>query len=135
VRVLPDLTVAGRPEIFVVGDVASLEQDGWPLPGVAQVAMQQGRHAARAIAARVAGRPAPPPFRYRDYGAMAVVGRNFALYQRARLRFGGFAAWLFWALVHIVQLELFQNRLLVFAQGAWTYLPRQRGSRLILGEK
>jgi NADH dehydrogenase len=135
VRVLPDLTVAGRPEIFVVGDVASLEQDGWPLPGVAQVAMQQGRHAARAIAARVAGRPAPPPFRYRDYGAMAVVGRNFELYQRARLRFGGFAAWLFWALVHIVQLELFQNRLLVFAQWAWTYLTRQRGSRLILGEQ
>jgi NADH dehydrogenase len=133
VRVLADLTVPGHPEIFVVGDVAALDQDGKPLPGVAQVAMQQGRHAARTIAARVAGLPAPPPFRYRDYGAMAVVGRNFALYERARLRFGGFSAWLFWALVHIVQLELFQNRLLVFAQWAWTYLTRQRGSRLILG--
>jgi len=133
-RVSPDLTVPGRPEIFVVGDVAACEQDGRPLPGVAQVAMQQGRHAALTIAARVAGRPAPPAFRYRDYGAMAVVGRNFALYERARLRFGGFFAWLFWALVHIVQLELFHNRLLVFAQWAWTYLTRQRGSRLILGD-
>lgn len=133
VRVLPDLTVPGHPEIFVLGDVAALEQDGKPLPGVAQVAMQQGRHAARTIAARLAGRPAPPPFRYRDYGAMAVVGRNFALFERARLRFGGLAGWLFWALVHIVQLELFQNRLLVFAQWAWTYVTRQRGSRLILG--
>jgi NADH dehydrogenase len=134
-RVAPDLSLPGHSEVYVVGDVAAVEQDGRQLPGVAQVAMQQGRYAGAAIAARLAGRPAPPPFRYVDYGSMAVVGRNFALYERARLRFGGLLAWLFWALVHIVQLELFHHRLIVFAQWAWTYLSRQRGSRLILGRR
>jgi NADH:ubiquinone reductase (H+-translocating) len=135
VRVAPDLTVPARPEVFVIGDLAAVDQDGRPLPGVAQVAMQQGRYAGAAIAARLAGRPAPPPFRYRDYGNLAVVGRNFALFERARLRFGGLVGWILWAFVHIVQLELFHNRLIVFAQWAWTYLTRQRGSRLILGRR
>jgi NADH dehydrogenase len=135
VRVGPQLEVPGRPGIFVVGDAALCESDGRPLSGVAQVAMQQGRHAARVVAARAAGRPEPPPFRYRDLGNMAVVGRNFALVESGRLRASGFLTWLAWALVHLRSLALFQNRLLVMAQWAWTYLTRQRGSRLILGRR
>ena len=133
VRVGPDLSVPGRPELFVIGDAASYEQDGRPLPGVAQVALQQGRQVARVIERRLAGQPPPPPFRYRDKGNLAVVGRNFAVLERGAWRSQGFLAWLVWALVHIQFLALFQNRLLVMAQWAWTYLTRQRGSRLILG--
>ena len=135
VRMSPDLTVPERPEIFVIGDVAALEQDGRPLPGVAQVAMQQGSYSAEVIARRVGGRPVPPPFRYRDKGNLAVVGRNFAVLERGRWKSGGFVAWLVWAFVHIRFLTLFHNRVLVFAQWAWTYLTRQRGSRLILGKR
>jgi NADH dehydrogenase FAD-containing subunit len=129
------LNPPGRPELLVVGDVAAYEQDGKSLPGVAQVAIQQGRHAARVIAARVARAPEPAPFRYHDKGNLAVVGRNFALLERGRWRTSGFLAWLVWAFVHIQFLALFQNRLLVMAQWAWTYLTRQRGSRLILGRR
>ena len=134
VRVAPDLTVPGRPELFAIGDVASLDQDGRALPGVAQVALQQGRHVARVIAARLAGSPPPPPFRYRDLGNMAVVGRNFALLERRGLRLGGYLAWLAWALVHLESLALFSNRLAVFTRWAWQYFTAQRGSRLILGK-
>jgi len=133
VRVGPDLAVPGRDDLFVIGDAASFEQEGRPLPGVAQVAMQMGRHVARRIARRVAGEPPPSPFRYRDVGNLAVVGRNFAVFESGRWRSGGFHAWLIWALIHIQQLALFQNRLAVMARWAWTYLSRQRGSRLILG--
>jgi NADH dehydrogenase len=132
VKVGPDLSVAGHPEIFVVGDVAAFEQNGHPLPGVAQVAIQGGAYTARVISRRVAGRSAPPPFRYRDRGNLAVVGRNFAILDRKGLRLSGFPGWLVWAFVHIRFLELFQHRIVVFAQWAWTYLTRQRGSRLIL---
>jgi NADH dehydrogenase FAD-containing subunit len=132
-RVDGDLSVPGRPEVFVIGDAASYDQDGAPLPGVAQVAMQQGRHVARVLEGRLAGKRSPGPFRYRDRGNMAVVGRNFALLERGAWKSHGFLTWLGWALVHIYQLALFQNRLLVMAQWAWTYLTRQRGSRLILG--
>jgi NADH:ubiquinone reductase (H+-translocating) len=89
VRVLTDLSVPGRPEIFVVGDTASLEQGGNPLPGVAQVAMQQGRYVGRSIAGRVAGQPQPRPFRYFDKGNMAVIGRNFAVLESGRARLSG----------------------------------------------
>ncbi len=133
VKVGPDLSVPGRAELFVVGDVATFEQDGRPLPGVAQVALQQGRHVARVIAARLAGSAPPPAFRYHDKGNLAVVGRNFAVLERGRWKTSGLVAWLAWALVHIQFLALFQNRLLVMAQWGWTYLTRQRGSRLILG--
>jgi NADH dehydrogenase FAD-containing subunit len=132
VRVEADMSVPGHPEVFVVGDVAYYEQDGKPLPGVAQVAMQQGRHAARVLRARLAGKPAPKPFRYFDKGNMAVVGRNFALLESHRLRLSGVLAWLAWALIHINYLAQFNNKLLVLAQWAWTYLTRQRGSRLII---
>lgn len=133
VLVQGDLTVAGHPNVFVIGDVASLEQDGKALPGVAQVAMQQGRYVGKVIARRLAGAAAPKPFRYFDKGNMAVVGRNFALLEAQKLRLSGFPAWLAWAFIHINYLAQFNNKLLVMAQWAWTYVTRQRGSRLILG--
>jgi NADH:ubiquinone reductase (H+-translocating) len=132
VRVLPDLTVPGRPEVFVVGDTAFLEQRGKPLPGVAQVAMQQGRYVGRVIARRVAGQAMPRPFRYFDKGNMAVIGRNFAILESGRLRLSGFLAWLAWAAIHIAFLPQAGNRLLVFTQWAWNYVTKQRGARLIL---
>lgn len=132
VRVQPDLTVPGRPEVFVVGDTAHLEQDGRPLPGVAQVAMQQGRYAGTVIASRVAGRTAPAPFRYFDKGNLAVIGRNFAILETGRLRLSGFPAWCVWAGIHLAFLPANGNRLMVARQWAWTYLTKQLGSRLIL---
>jgi NADH dehydrogenase FAD-containing subunit len=132
VRVQPDLTVPGRPEVFVVGDTAHLEQDGRPLPGVAQVAMQQGRYAGTVIASRVAGRAAPAPFRYFDKGNLAVIGRNFAILETGRLRLSGFPAWCVWAGIHLAFLPANGNRLMVARQWAWTYLTKQLGSRLIL---
>jgi len=131
VSVQPDLTVPGRPEVFVVGDTAHLEQDGKPLPGVAQVAMQQGRYVGKVIASRVAGRPAPAPFRYFDKGNLAVIGRNFAILESGRVRLAGFPAWCVWAGIHLAFLPASGNRLIVFGQWAWTYLTRQLGSRLI----
>jgi len=133
VWVLPDLTVSGRPEVFVVGDTASLEQDGKPLPGVAQVALQQGRYAGRVIAARVTGQSPPRPFRYFDDGNMAVIGRHFSIIETGRLRVSGFAAWMAWAAIHLAFLPQTGNRLMVFTQWVWSYMTKQRGSRLILG--
>jgi NADH:ubiquinone reductase (H+-translocating) len=132
VRVQPDLTVPGHPEIFVVGDTASLEQDGRPLPGVAQVAMQQGRYAGRLIHRRIDGKPTPPPFRYFDKGNMAVVGKGFAVLESGRLRLSGFLAWMAWAAVHLEFLGQSSLRVSVFVQWVWTYLTGQRGSRLIV---
>ena len=133
VLVEPDLSVPGRPEVLVVGDVAAKLQDGAPLPGVAQVAIQGGRYVGRVVARRLTGRPAPPPFRYRDKGNLAVVGRDFAVLERGGLRLSGWLAWALWATIHITYLALFNNRLLVFTQWVWSYLTWQRGSRLILG--
>jgi NADH dehydrogenase len=135
VRVRPDLTVPERPEVFVIGDTASLDQDGKPLPGVAQVAMQQGHYAARVIARRVAGQSPPRPFRYFDKGNLAVIGRNFAILEKGRLRLSGFVAWVVWAAIHVAFLPQAGNRLMVFTQWAWTYVTKQRGSRLILGPR
>jgi NADH:ubiquinone reductase (H+-translocating) len=132
VEVQTDLTVPGHPEIFVVGDTASLQQDGRPLPGVAQVAMQQGRYAGRLIARRISGRPASRPFRYFDKGNMAVVGKGFAILQSGRTRLSGFLAWLAWAGVHIQFLAQSNLRVSVFLQWVWTYVTGQRGSRLIV---
>jgi NADH:quinone reductase (non-electrogenic) len=132
VRVLPDLSVPGRPEIFVVGDTASLDQGGKPLPGVAQVAMQQGRYVGRSIAARVAGQAPPLPFHYFDKGNMAVIGRNFAILESGRAHLSGFIAWLAWAAIHIMFLPQAGNRLMVFTQWAWSYMTKQGGARLIL---
>jgi NADH dehydrogenase FAD-containing subunit len=132
VRVEPDVSVAGHPEIFVVGDTASLDQDGTPLPGVAQVAIQQGRYAGHVIYRRVAGLQAPEPFRYFDKGNMAVVGKGFAVLQSGKVRMSGFLAWLAWAGVHLQFLAQSSLRVSVFVQWVWTYLTGQRGSRLIV---
>jgi len=132
VRVQPDLTVTGHPEIFVVGDTASLDRDGHPLPGVAQVAMQQGRYAGTLIHRRLGGKPTPPPFSYFDKGNMAVVGKGFAVLQSGRLGLSGFLAWMAWAAVHLEFLGQSSLRVSVFVQWVWTYLTGQRGSRLIV---
>jgi NADH dehydrogenase len=132
VRVQPDLTVPGHPEIFVVGDTASLDQNGKPLPGVAQVALQQGRYAGRSIHSRSVGGAAPKPFRYFDKGSMAVVGRGFAVMQTGKIHLSGFSAWLAWAAVHLQFLATLNLRVSVFVQWVWTYITGQRGSRLIV---
>jgi NADH:ubiquinone reductase (H+-translocating) len=135
VRVQPDLTVPGYPEVFVIGDVATLEQDGRTLPGVAQVAIQQGRYAARVIERRLAGRPAQPPFRYFDKGSMAVVGKNFAVLESGRFRMSGFLAFLAWGAVHLQFLAQASLRATVFLQWVWMYTTNQPGSRLIVGHR
>src|SRR5712664_3226646 len=132
VRVQKDLTVPGHPEIFVVGDTASLEQDGRPLPGVAQVAIQQGRYAGRLIRRRLRGGSAPRPFRYFDKGSMAVVGKGFAVLQAGKVRMSGFLAWLVWAGVHLEFLAQSNLRVSVFLQWVWTYVTGRRGSWLII---
>jgi NADH dehydrogenase len=132
VRVLKDLSVPGQPEIFVVGDTASLDQDGRPLPGVAQVAIQQGRYAGRLIDRRVTGRAVPAEFRYFDKGNLAVVGKGFAVLQSGKVHVSGFLAWLVWAAVHLQFLGESSLRVSVFVQWVWTYLTGQRGSRLIV---
>jgi len=132
VRIQKDLTVPGHPEIFVVGDTASLDQNGKPLPGVAQVAMQQGRYAGKLIHNRIVGSPPPDPFSYFDKGTMAVVGKDFAVLQSGRVQISGFAAWLTWAAVHLQFLATSSLRLSVFLQWVWTYVTGQRGDRLIV---
>ncbi len=132
VRIQPDLSVPGRPEVFVAGDTATMDQDGKPLPGVAQVAIQQGRYAGRLIGRRIAGKPAPRPFRYFDKGNMAVVGKGYAVLQTGKIHIAGFVAWLAWAAIHLEFLATSSLRLAVFLQWVWTYLSGQRGSRLIV---
>ena len=132
VRVLNDMTVPGHPEIFVIGDTASLDQDGKPLPGVAQVAMQQGRYAGKLIHRRLSGESAPGPFRYFDKGNMAVVGKGFAILQTGKLAISGFVAWMAWAAIHLEFLAQSSLRVSVFVQWVWTYITGQRGSRIIV---
>jgi len=132
VRIQKDLTVPGHVEIFVVGDTASLDQNGKPLPGVAQVAMQQGRYAGKLIHSRIIGSPSSHPFSYFDKGTMAVVGKGFAVLQSWKVQISGFVAWLTWAAVHLQFLATSSLRLGVFLQWAWTYVTGQRGDRLIV---
>jgi NADH:ubiquinone reductase (H+-translocating) len=132
VRIRKDLTVPGHPEIFVVGDTASLDQNGKPLPGLAQVAIQGGRYAGRLIRSRIVGNPPPPPFSYFDKGSMAVVGKGFAVLQSWKVQVSGFGAWLAWAAVHLQFLSTSSLRLSVFLQWVWTYVTGQRGDRLIV---
>ncbi|HEY6930277.1 MAG TPA: NAD(P)/FAD-dependent oxidoreductase [Thermoanaerobaculia bacterium] len=134
VSVEPDLSVPGHPEVFVIGDLAVfLHQTGKPLPGVAQVAIQQGRYAATAIVRRVTGQPSAGPFHYRDLGTLAVLGRGAAIADLGRVRFSGFPAWLFWCFVHILKLIGFRNRFIVMFEWAWAYFRSERGARLITG--
>src|SRR5215471_11371963 len=132
VRIQKDLTVPGHPEILVIGDTALLDQNGKPLPGVAQVAIQQGRYAGKLINSRIVGSPPPAPFSYFDKGNMAVVGKGFAVLQSGKVQVSGFGAWLTWAAVHLQFLATSSLRLAVFLQWAWTYLTGQRGDRLIV---
>jgi len=133
VVVEPDLTAPGHPEIFVIGDLSLFtHQGGKPLPGVSPVAMQQGRHVARSIRDRLAGRAARP-FRYLDKGSMAVVGRSAAIAELLGLNLRGFPAWLAWCLLHIFYLIGFRNRFIVMFEWAWAYVTYQRGARLITG--
>lgn len=134
VEVQPDLSLPGDPRVFVIGDLAALAgDDGKPLPGVAQVAMQQGRHAARNLLADLRGAPRAP-FHYRDKGSMATIGRRAAVLQSKRMKLTGWLAWAAWLFIHILFLIGFRNRISVFVQWAWSYATWQRGARLITGD-
>jgi NADH:ubiquinone reductase (H+-translocating) len=133
VPIKSDLTLAGFKNAFVIGDMAScLGTDGKPLPGVAPVAIQQGKYVAKTICDRLRGRDTKP-FHYRDYGTMATIGRKAAVVDMGRFKFAGYFAWLIWLFIHLMQLVGFENRLLVFWQWAWSYLTRGRSARLITG--
>jgi NADH dehydrogenase len=133
VIVNPDLSAPGHPDIFVIGDAAlALGADGQPLPGIAPVAKQQGWYVAGLIKARVRGESVPP-FRYRDYGILATVGRKRAVMQAGRLKLRGFIAWVIWCVAHIYFLIGFRNRLAVALNWVWNYATFQRGTRLITG--
>lgn len=127
-KVQADLSVPGRPEIFVVGDTAVLAE---PIPGVAPAAKQMGTHAGRRVAANILGATAPVPFRYRHQGDLATIGRNSAIVSYRGLKLSGRLGWLFWSLVHILFLVGFRSRLIVAVNWLWSYLTLQRSVRLI----
>ncbi len=131
VPVQPDLTLAGHPEVSVIGDLATLQQDGRPVPGVAPAAMQMGRHAARNVLRALAGKERLP-FRYADKGSLATIGRKAGVADFGRFHMSGFLAWLAWLLIHIFFLIGFRNRLVVMTDWAWSYFTHQRFARLIL---
>jgi NADH dehydrogenase len=130
----PTLTIPGHADVFVVGDVCALQQNGQWLPGVAQVAMQGGAHAAANIVRAVRGQSLEP-FRYSDYGNMAVIGRAAAVADLGKVRLSGLLAWLIWVFLHIFWLIGFRNRIAVMGEWAWAYFTLQRRVRLITGEK
>jgi NADH dehydrogenase len=134
VKVKSDLTIPNYPDIYVVGDLAcAADANGKPLPGVAQVAMQGGTYAAKAILRKVKNRPELPPFHYFDKGTLAVIGRAAAVADVFGLHISGFLAWLVWAFIHVTYLVSFQSRILVFVQWAIQDLTFSRGARLITG--
>jgi NADH:ubiquinone reductase (H+-translocating) len=130
----PTLNVPGHPEIFVAGDICSFQQDGKPLPGVAQVAKQQGAHAAQNIARAIRGEPLTP-FHYVNYGNVATIGRGSAVVDVGPVRASGWLAWVFWLFLHIFWLIGFRNRVAVLGEWAWAYITFQRRIRLITGGK
>jgi NADH:ubiquinone reductase (H+-translocating) len=135
VPVTPELTLPGHPEVYVIGDLATLPgPDGRPLPGVAPVAQQQAAHAARNIVRRIQRQPLRP-FRYRNYGNMATIGRGSAIADFGRVHLSGFIGWLLWLFIHIMKLVGFRNRVLVLVQWAAAYLTYQRSVRLITGDR
>jgi len=134
VLVEPDLSLLNHPEIFVIGDLANYRQPtGQPLPGLAPVAMQEGEYVARLLRNRLDGKTTAP-FRYKDRGNMAIVGRGSAVAHIGRFQLAGFGAWLAWLFVHIVNLIEFENKILVLVQWAWYYFRRNRAARLITGD-
>jgi len=135
IEVEPDLSIPNHPEVFVIGDLARmLNADGTQVPGVAQGALQGGKHAAKIIAAEVAGRPARKAFKYWDKGNMATIGRMSAVIATKRFARHGFLAWMLWWAVHIMFLVGFRNRLLMMAHWAWSWVSYKRGARLITGD-
>lgn len=135
IKVQPDLTIPGHPEIFVVGDLALVTgKDGKPVPGVAPPAMQEGRYAAKVIEARLRGDAPPAPFHYFDKGDMAVIGRAAAVANVFGLHVAGFLAWFIWLFIHLMYIVKFQSRLQIFIQWGFEYLTFSRGARLITGD-
>ena len=135
ISVQSDQSLAGHPELFVIGDISrALDAEGKPLPGLAPVAMQQGQYVARQIMARLQGNSPLPPFRYRNRGTMATIGRSAAVAQLGSWTFCGFLAWLMWLFVHLMLIVQFQNRLLVLMQWLWCYTTHNRSARLITGD-
>ncbi|MCD9085636.1 NAD(P)/FAD-dependent oxidoreductase [Stenotrophomonas sp. SY1] len=134
VQVQPDLSLPGHPEVFVAGDLATLTQDnGRPVPGVAPAAKQMGKYVATLIRARLDNKPAPPPFRYRDQGNLATIGRMAAIVHMGKLQLSGLLAWWFWLAAHVFFLIGFRNRLVVLLNWAVAYWSYQRSARIILG--
>ncbi|GAB2508773.1 NAD(P)/FAD-dependent oxidoreductase [Pseudoxanthomonas sangjuensis] len=133
VLVEPDLSVPGHPDIFVAGDLATVQSGGRPVPGVAPAAKQMGGYVARVLRARLAGTSAPPPFRYRDFGNLATIGRMAAIVHLGRLKLSGLPAWWFWLAAHVFFLIGFRNRLVVLLNWAWAYWSYQRAARIIFG--
>jgi len=135
VKVGGDCSVPGHPNIFALGDVSSLEGgDGRPLAGLAPVAKQQGAYVGRLLKARIAGRPDPAPFRYHDFGTMAVIGRSRAVADFGWCQLTGFPAWLTWSLVHLMLLVDFRSRLMVYVNWSWAWFTSGRGARLVTRE-
>jgi NADH dehydrogenase len=132
IQVAPDLSLPGSAQVFVIGDLAACAQDGGVLPGMAPVAIQQGRQAAAAIRARLGG-VAPAPFRFHDRGMMATIGRGAAIAQWGRWQLSGGLAWFAWLFIHLMLLVGFRNRQAVFMEWLFAYLTTQRRARLILG--
>ncbi|MCG3181822.1 MAG: NADH dehydrogenase [Phycisphaerae bacterium] len=129
----PDLTIPGHPEVFIVGDLACCRhQTDKPLPAVSPVAMQQGRYVAHLIQARLRGK-SRPPFRYKDHGSMATIGRGAAVADLRKIQFDGWLGWLAWLFVHLLYILQFENKLLILIQWAWNYFTRNRSARLITG--
>jgi NADH:ubiquinone reductase (H+-translocating) len=135
VKVAPDLTIPGHPDIFVIGDLAHVTQhDGTPLPGLASVAIQEGRYVGKAIRQRLQGKT-PLAFHHRNKGNLAIIGRHAGLADLGRWHLHGFVAWLAWLFVHIYYLIGFDNKLLVLLQWGWNYVTRKRGAQLITGRE
>ena len=132
VPVGPDLSIAGHPEIYVIGDLAAATSEGKPVPGVSPAAKQMGRTAARNILLRMQDKP-PEAFRYKDYGSLATIGRKSAVAQVGKIKFSGFPAWLFWLFVHVYFLIGFRSRLMVLTDWAWAYFTFKRNARLVVG--
>jgi len=127
-----DLSLPGHPEVFVIGDSAHIRQmTERPVPGVAPAAKQAGAYVAKVIAARFAGRPAPPAFRYADFGSLATIGRKAAVADLGAIKLSGFPAWFFWCAAHVYFLIGFRNRLQVVLDWLWSYLTFERGARLV----
>lgn len=133
VPVEPDLSIAGHPEILVIGDLAAFLQDGKQLPGVAPTAIQQGKYAAKLIRNRLQNEKTKP-FRYLDKGSLATIGRNSAVAQIGPFQFSGILAWLAWLFVHLLYIVEFENRVLIVVQWAYDYFTYNRGARLITGQ-